>query len=114
ALLVFTLFIQLTIASCKEEIRLLITLGAAPKQLQQFLMRHFFPINIFIIVIALIILSAIQYVAANAISAQHIYINHFISPFTIIAALVMLVVLWLVNRQGVRKYLGFGDVRFRI
>lgn len=105
ALLVFTLFIQLTIASCKEEIRLLITLGAAPKQLQLFLMRHFFPINIFIIAIALIILSAIQYVAANAISAQHIYISHFISPFTIIAALVMLVVLWLVNLHGVRKYI---------
>lgn len=105
ALLVFTLFIQLTIASCKEEIRLLIILGAAPKQLQQFLMRHFFPVNIFIIAIALIILSAIQYLAANALRTQHIYISHFISPYTIIAAFVMLVVLWLVNRHGVRKYI---------
>ena len=42
ALLIFTLFIQLTIASCKEEIALLVTLGAAPKQLQQFLMKQFF------------------------------------------------------------------------
>src|SRR6185436_17653248 len=33
ALLIFTLFIQLTIASAKDEIMLLITLGAAPKQL---------------------------------------------------------------------------------
>lgn len=106
ALLVFTLFIQLTIASCKDEIRLLIVLGAAPKQLQQFLMRHFFPVNIFIIAIALIILSAIQYFAANALLAQHIYISYFISPYTIIAALVMLFVLWLVNLHGVRKYIG--------
>jgi cell division protein FtsX len=36
AMLIFTLFIQLTIASCKEEIVLLITLGASPKQLTAF------------------------------------------------------------------------------
>lgn len=105
ALLVFTLFIQLTIASCKEEIRLLITLGAGPKQLQQFLMRHFFPVNFFIIAIALIILSALQYIAAKALLTQHMYISKSISLFTIIAAAVMLVILWVVNRQSVRKYI---------
>jgi len=45
ALLIFTLFIQLTIASCKDEIQLLITLGAAPKQLQNFLMKQFFSVK---------------------------------------------------------------------
>ena len=49
ALLIFTLFIQLTIASAKEEILLLVTLGAGPKQLQRFLMGQFFPSNILII-----------------------------------------------------------------
>ena len=45
ALLIFTLFIQLTIASSKEDIALLITLGAAPKQLHKFLMKQFFSIK---------------------------------------------------------------------
>ncbi|HSU52417.1 MAG TPA: hypothetical protein VLJ41_17545 [Segetibacter sp.] len=37
AILVFSLFIQLTIASTKNEINLLVTIGASPRQLQQFL-----------------------------------------------------------------------------
>ena len=36
ALLIFTLFIQLTIASCKDEIQLLVVLGDSPKQLRIF------------------------------------------------------------------------------
>jgi hypothetical protein len=68
ALLVFTLFIQLTIASCKTEIELLITLGTAPKQLQRFLMRQFFPVNIYIIGFVLILLSALQYFSVNTCS----------------------------------------------
>jgi len=57
AILIFTLFIQLTIASCKEEIILLITLGASPKQLQRFLMRQFFPVNILVVGVSLVIIS---------------------------------------------------------
>jgi cell division protein FtsX len=36
ALLVFSLFIQLTISSAKQEIALLVTLGASPNQLADF------------------------------------------------------------------------------
>ncbi|MBS1730400.1 MAG: hypothetical protein JSS67_06435 [Bacteroidetes bacterium] len=108
ALLVFTLFIQLTIASCKDEIHLLLTLGASPKQLRQFLMRHFFPVNFIIIALALILLSLIQYFAANAISVQHIYISHFISIYTILAALLLLIILWFVNSQQINQHLRSG------
>lgn len=105
ALLIFTLFIQLTIASCKEEIKLLITLGAAPKQLQQFLMKHFFPVNIFIVCVALAILSVLQFMGSKALLSQHIYLRSAIAWPTIIVAVIMLLVLWLVNRNAIRKYI---------
>ncbi len=105
ALLIFTLFIQLTIASCKEEIRLLITLGAAPRQLQQFLMKHFFPVNLLIVGLALLVLSILQFLGANALQAQHIYLRSYIAIPTLIVAAVLLLVLWWVNRSSIRKYI---------
>ncbi|MEP6513785.1 MAG: hypothetical protein ABJA79_07940 [Parafilimonas sp.] len=105
ALLIFSLFIQLTIASCKEEISLLIILGAAPKQLQQFLMKRFFPPNIIIIIIVIAIIAVLQFLSKRFLQAQNMYVNTFISLYTIAAALLMLIVLWLVNRNAIVKYI---------
>jgi cell division protein FtsX len=106
ALLIFTLFIQLTVASCKEEITLLITLGASPKQLQQFLMKQFFPSNIVIVVVVLAILALLQFLLRNFLQSQHIYLNPLISIATIVAAVLILLVLWFVNRVSIKKYIG--------
>lgn len=105
ALLIFTLFIQLTIASCKDEITLLITLGAAPKQLYRFLMRRFFPSNVVVIAVVLVVIAAGQFALAEFLQQQSMYVMHLISPFTILAALIILVVLWLVNSSTIRKYI---------
>lgn len=105
ALLVFTLFIQLTIASCKEEIKLLITLGASPKQLQQFLMKQFFPPNIFIVAIALIIITAIQFILYRILLAQNIFVSNLISFYTVIAGVAVLLLLWWVNYVTIKKYI---------
>lgn len=105
ALLIFTLFIQLTVASCKEEIALLITLGAAPKQLQRFLMKQFFPPNIIIVVIVLVILATLQFLVKNFLQQQSIYLNSMLSFTTVIAAILILLVLWLVNRMSIQKYI---------
>lgn len=105
ALLIFTLFIQLTVASCKEEIALLITLGAAPKQLQRFLMKQFFPPNIVIVVIVLVILATLQFLVKNFLQQQSIYLNSMLSFTTVIAAILILLVLWLVNRMSIQKYI---------
>lgn len=109
ALLVFTLFIQLTIASCKEEIQLLITLGASPKQLQQFLMNQFFPSNIIIIIISLIAITALQYAAHQFLETQKIFVSTFTSPYTLTTAFFILLVLWFVNRYTIRKYIAVQD-----
>lgn len=105
ALLIFTLFIQLTVASCKEEISLLITLGAAPRQLQQFLMQQFFPPNIVIVAIVLVILAGLQLLLRSFLQTQSIYLNPLLSLATVIAAVLILFVLWLVNRMSIKKYI---------
>lgn len=105
ALLVFTLFIQLTIASARQEITLLITLGTSPKQLQSFLMRRFFPVNIIITLAVLGVLSVAQYFLKNYLQTQNIYIMPYISWVTGGAAVLILVVLWLVNYSTIKKYI---------
>jgi hypothetical protein len=105
ALLIFTLFIQLTVASCKEEITLLITLGASPKQLQQFLMKQFFPPNIIIVIIVLAVLAILQFLLRTFLQQQHIYLHPAISTTTIVAAALILLVLWFVNRMSIKKYI---------
>ena len=109
ALLVFTLFIQLTIASCKEEIQLLITLGASPKQLQKFLMKQFFPSNIIIIIISLIAITALQFEAHQVLQEQNIFVNTFTSYYTFATAFFILLVLWFVNYRSIRKYIAVQD-----
>ncbi len=105
ALLIFTLFIQLTIASCKEEIVLLITLGTAPNQLYRFLMRQFFPPNVFITLLTLCIIAVLQWALAGFLQQKSIHLPALISLYTIGAAVLILVVLWLVNRYTIRKYI---------
>jgi hypothetical protein len=105
ALLIFTLFIQLTIASCKEEIALLITLGAAPKQLYKFLMKQFFPSNVIITMIVLAVLALMQLALQQFLTGENIYVSAYISYYTIIAGLIILLVLWIVNSVTIRKYI---------
>lgn len=106
ALLIFTLFIQLTIASCKEEIALLITLGAAPRQLYRFLLKQFFPVNVFISLTVLIIIALMQWALKEYLVSQHIFMSGFISLYTIAAAVMILIVIWWVNSSTIRKYIG--------
>ena len=105
ALLIFSLFIQLTVASCKEEIVLLITLGASPAQLRTFLMRQFFPVNIVIIILSLLIIGVLQYYLHYLLLEQHIYVAALPSASTVIAAIGVLVLIWLMNWVFIRKYI---------
>ncbi len=105
ALLIFTLFIQLTIASCKEEIALLVTLGAAPKQLKTFLMKQFFPSNIIIVLVTLIVIALLQVWVKHWLSGEHIFVSTVISMATVVSAALILFVLWIVNYFTIRKYI---------
>jgi cell division protein FtsX len=105
ALLVFSLFIQLTIASTKNEINLLITIGTSPKQLHRFLMKQFLPLNVVITLVCLIVVTVLQFVLQAYLQKQNMYVNPIVSPYTIIAAVVILVVLWIVNYTTIKKYI---------
>ncbi|MBY0348694.1 MAG: hypothetical protein K2W79_10590 [Hydrotalea flava] len=105
ALLIFSLFIQLTIASCKNEIQLLITLGAAPKQLRQFLMHRFFPPNIFIITGAVLIIGILQYAVAGWLQQQYMFISNMLSVYTFTTAVLFLGILWIVNFFTIQHYI---------
>lgn len=108
ALLIFTLFIQLTVASSKEEIILLITLGAAPKQLHQFLMKRFIPSNIISIILTLIIIAVLQFVLQKILAGQNIFISQYISYYTIIVAAVLFVLLLIINNYSIKKQIRYA------
>jgi hypothetical protein len=109
ALLIFTLFIQLTVASAKDEISLLVTIGASPRQLQQFLMKRFFPPNIVIMAVVLIILSVLQFLLGKFLERQKIFVSSYLSYTTLITGGIILAVLWFVNHQSIKKYIKVQD-----
>ncbi len=104
ALLVFSLFIQLTIASCKTEIELLITLGTSPKQLGRFLMKQFFPANVIIMLVCVAFIAVLQYAACALLKNQNMYISPWISLYTIAAAAAVLAMVWWVYKRTIGKY----------
>lgn len=109
ALIVLTMFIQLAIASAKEEIYLLITLGASPRQLQRFLQRRFLPANIITVIISLAIVAALQYVLQKTLLAQNIFISPYLSIYTIGGALIILLLIAFVNNRAIKKYIHYNN-----
>ncbi|MCU7694475.1 FtsX-like permease family protein [Haoranjiania flava] len=103
ALLIFTLFIELTIMASREEIKLLITLGSSPTQLKKFLMKEFFPQNIFITLVMLIVVAVFQYILFVYLKTQHMFVSPLLSVYTILVALLVLLVLWVVNLRTIHK-----------
>jgi cell division protein FtsX len=105
ALLIFSLFIQLTIASCKEEIALLILLGNAPKSLGKFLMKRFFSANIWIVFVGVLVISLAQYLLYSWLLDKQIILSPFISYYTIAAAIILLLVIAWMNYSTIQKYI---------
>ncbi|QEH40187.1 FtsX-like permease family protein [Chitinophaga sp. XS-30] len=105
ALLVFSMFIQLVIASCKREIRLLITLGAAPGQLQRYLLKQFVPLYIIIGLLALVMVTGLQWWASGLLARHQMFVPALPGIITFIAAAAILVLVYLVNLFAVRKHI---------
>ena len=105
ALIIFTLFIQLTIANCKQEIILLITLGAAPRQLAKFLLGQFYPGNLLSIASATTLIAALQYGLQLFLEKQLIFIPSFISLFTLLTAVALSILLWYVTKKSIQKHI---------
>jgi hypothetical protein len=104
AMVIFTLFIQLTIASCRDEIVLLVTLGASPRQLRRFLVRQFFPVNVAIIGCSLAMITAMQYAAHVWLQRQNVQLGRWPAISTVVAAFVVLALIWITNLVTIRRY----------
>jgi hypothetical protein len=104
ALLIFTLFIQLTIAACKAEIALLVTLGTAPKQLERFLIKQFFPSNIVIVLLSLLAIIVLQFFTSKWLFKLNMFVSSYASIYTIGTAFLLLLVLFVVNKYTIKKY----------
>ncbi|WPV68752.1 FtsX-like permease family protein [Chitinophaga sp. LS1] len=105
ALLVFSMFIQVVIASCKREIQLLVTLGTAPRQLQRYLMRQFVPLYIFTAIIALVLITVLQWKAAGILAGMKLFVSSWISPGTAGAAVLVIILVYIVNLWSVKRYI---------
>lgn len=105
ALLVFSMFIQLVIASCKKEIRLLITLGAAPRQLQRYLLKQFVPLYVVIGLLALVLVAGLQWWAAGLLAKHQMFVPSLPGVITFAAAVAILVLVYLVNLFAVKKHI---------
>ncbi|NIG52340.1 FtsX-like permease family protein [Chitinophaga sp. Cy-1792] len=105
ALLVFSMFIQLIIASCKKEIQLLVILGTAPKQLQRYLLRQFVPLYIIIGVVSIILVTGIQFQASQLLAKHDMVVSPWPGIWTVGGAVAVLILVYIVNLVTVRKYI---------
>ncbi|RPE13696.1 ABC transporter permease [Chitinophaga lutea] len=105
ALLVFSMFIQLVIASCKKEIRLLITLGAAPRQLQGYLLKQFVPMYLVIGVLALVLVAGLQWWVSGILAKHNMFVPQIPSIAAILATVGILALVYLVNLFSVKKHI---------
>lgn len=105
ALLVFSMFIQLVIASCKKEIRLLITLGAAPRQLQGYLLRQFVPMYIVIGLLAFLLVAGLQWWVSGVLAKHNMFVPQWPSLAALLATLAILVLVYAVNLFSVKKHI---------
>jgi hypothetical protein len=103
ALLVLSLFIQLNVTGRRDEIRLLLQLGAAPRQLSAFLLKKFFPPQAVMVVIALVLVAALQWGLQIWLAKRAVNISPLVSPLTLLTALLLLAAMWLINRQAVKR-----------
>ncbi len=108
ALLVFMLFVQLTIVNAKTELQLLTTLGTSPTQLRKYLLGRIMPVFAITIGVILLILSVVQLLLSTSTQLKdaEIVLTPYI-PFTVlIAALIMYGVLWAVNYYTIKLHVG--------
>lgn len=105
ALLVFSMFIQLVIASCKNEIQLLVMLGTAPKQLRRYLMRQFVPLYLVTGIAALLLVALLQWLVSRMLASHEMYVSAWPGAGTLAAAVVVLLLVYAVNLRNIRKYI---------
>lgn len=104
-ILVFILFIELTMAKARDSVQLLQLLGYSPKRLARFLTARYVPVMFSALATALIIAGLVQYIAARKMSGMQLSISPYPGLLVWISAgISALVLLWQIN-ASIRKAL---------
>lgn len=106
SVLVFILFIELTVARAQDAVRLLLQLGYSPKGIGSFMYRHFMPMILGAIGIALLLACAAQIGAAVMGKGEQLQLGYLPGWPTWVVAALSLGVLTFQMRRGVTKALG--------
>lgn len=104
ALLVFSMFIQLVIASCKREIQLLVILGTGPQQLQRYLLKQFVPLYIVVGLMSLLLVAVLQYWTAAILATHQMLISSWPGVLVFAGMALVLALVYVVNWLTVKKY----------
>jgi len=116
-MMMFAMFIELTIASCRDEISLLLLIGYTPASLEKFLLRRFLPPNILIVLIAIGVTATGQFCLSQWLDGQQIIISRWLSWYTISGAILIAFLILLLNRFSIKKHLkpsGFKNAIHKI
>lgn len=103
AILIITLFIQLTVTSCKPEIILLITLGCSPKLLNKLLMKRFFVPGLLLVTVGTFATALLQYISYLFLAKQQISIDSLLSPYTLLVACCLVILISVANRFSIME-----------
>lgn len=104
-ILVFILFIELTMAKAQESVRLLQLLGYSPRKLARFLTARYIPIMLSALILALVLAAALQYIASVKLARLQLSVSPLPGRLVWITAGISVLVLLLQIRRSVKKAL---------
>lgn len=105
SVLVFVLFIELTIARAQQALELLTQIGYAPSFLRKFMLRRFFPLMLGAVVAALLLAFLAQYAASNAVIPYELQLPKVPGYHIWLVAFVCMMLLYLQIQKGMAKVL---------
>lgn len=105
SILVFVLFIELTIAQAQQALELLTQIGYAPSFLRGFMLRKFLPLMLGAVVVALFLAFAAQYAASNAVIPYELQLPKIPGYHIWFVACICMALLYLQIQKGIAKAL---------
>lgn len=103
SILVFTLFIELTVARAQHSLELLLQIGYNPSYLRKFMMSKFLPLMLAAVFVAAMVAIVVQFLASVFIVRMNLTLHQFPSWEVWAVAILTIVVLVLQVRQAVKR-----------
>jgi hypothetical protein len=105
ALMLFSFYLQLIIARSKDNLKLLLTLGYSPSWMSKKVSNRFLPVYIFVVLVALILTQAIQWLFYHYIMQDKPQLSPFIHWAVGATALALILLSLFTNYRMVKNQL---------